>query len=311
MQNFIFKFGIVLVLIFVGLLAVCAFAFPRFFASSVAAINNGQQKSLASPTQNARPTNIEKGATDVPEAEFKARLAVIIQLVEDGNFEDLVKEGDEIEEVWRTDGGERYAKLILEVTNAFGYSRICDGHPEVGNLSVKYATGALERPDSYSLETEADLVGKLLYYPNVPSFKEDEALTLRNSSKLCLHLLARLERERDQSADPYLTPPFKQLEEPEEPRWSGVVNPMEKAKFEKEVAKYNERRKWLGEQYRLRNVAAELAEPLGTKFLANVYSRPPFSAEELKALLSDYPIAESLRKGILKARDDLATNGHP
>lgn len=320
MQKFIFKFGLVSVLIAGGFLAVYAFVFSGFFTSSEASINDGQQKSLVMPKQNARPRSVENGATDVPEAEYKARLARIRQLLDEGNFEELVKQGDEIQEIWATDGGERFAKLILEVTNAFGYSRISDGHPEVGTLSGKYATVALERADSYSLESEWYLVMRLGYYANLPSFNEEEALKLRNSSKFWLHLLTRLERENDHSFDPYtalrkqLVPPEDprwngvllqmQISPPEDPSWSGVVDPVAKARFQAEMAEYNEKRKKQGDQFKLVNVA-EVAEPRGTKFLANVYSRPPFSREELGSLLSEYQIAESLRRSILKARDDL------
>ena len=45
---------------------------------------------------------------------------------------------------------------------------------------------------------------------------------------------------------------------------------------------YNEKRKWLLDQYKLRNVE-EVAVPWARKFLANVYSKPPFSRDELNA----------------------------
>jgi len=305
MKEFVFKFGIASVLIVGGFLAVCVVAFPRFFASSEAAINN-RQNALVSPTQNTRLRSVDN-ATDVPEAEYQSRRARIRQLFDESNFEGIVKEGDEIQAVWATTGGERYAKLILEVIYTFGYSRIADGHPEVRSLSEKYATVALERADTYSLESERYLVMSLGYYANLPSFNEAEALKLRNSSKLWLRLLARLERERDTSADPYLALQ-KQLSAPENPYWNDEgSNPVAKSKYEAEMTEYNAKRKWLSDQYRLRNVA-EVAEPWGTKFLANVYSRPPFSRDELSGLLSEYQIAESLRRSILKARNDLVPN---
>ncbi len=325
MQKFIFKFGLVSVLIG-GFLAVYAFVFSGFFTSSEAAINDGQQKSLVMPKQNARPRNVDIGAADVPEAEYRVRLARIRQFTDAGSFEELVKEGDEIQVVWAANGGERFAKLILEVMNAFGYSPISDGHPEVRSLSDKYATVALERADSYSLESEQYLLMRLRYFPDLPSFNEEEALKLRNSSKMWLHLLTRLERENDHSFDPY-TALRKQLVPPEDPRWngvllqmqisppedpssSGVVDPVAKARYQAEMAEYYEKRKKQRDQYNLLNVA-EVAEPWGTKFLANVYSKPPFSREELSTLLSEYPIAESLRRSILKARDDLVPSSHP
>ena len=88
MKEFIFKFGIVSVLIVGGFLAVCAVAFPRIFASSEAAISNGQEDSLISRTQNTRPGSVENGATDVPEAEYQARLARIKQWADSGNFQE-------------------------------------------------------------------------------------------------------------------------------------------------------------------------------------------------------------------------------
>ncbi len=289
-----------------GLLAVCSVALPRFFVSSEAAIDNGDLNPLVSHMRNASPRKVDIGATDIPEAEYKARLALIKQLVDEGNFEELVEEADEIQAVWAINGGERYAKLILEVMNAFGYSRISDGHPEVRGLGDKYATVALERADSFSLESEQYLLMRLRSFTDLPSLNDAEVLKLRNSSKLWLHLFTRLENERDSSADPYLTLQ-KQLSAPENPDWSdGGSNPVAKAKYEVEMAEYNVKLKWLGDQYKLRNLAADLAEPRGTKFLASVYSRPPFSREELSTLLSEYPIAESLRRSILKATDDLA-----
>lgn len=307
MKNLILKFGIVSVLVAAGFLAVCAFAFPRFFASSETT-DDGLRFSLVSQKQNARPKIGGIGKADVPEAEFQARLARIRQFTDAGSFEELVKEGDEIQAVWAANGGERFAKLILEVMDAFGYSRIRDGHPEVRSLGDKYATVALERADSYSLESEQYLLMRLRSFSDLPSLNDAEVLKLRNSSKLWLHLFSRLERERDPVADPYLTPPLKQLSAPEDPRWSGVVDTAAKAKYEAEMAEYNVKRKWLADQYKLRNLAADLAEPWGTKFLANVYSRPPFSREELSTLLSEHQITESLRRSILKARDDLASS---
>jgi len=291
--------------------AVSALVLAGAFTSSEAATGDRVGYSVARGTRKTpmkEATN--PAAKDVPEAEYRERLARIRQLSDEGNFEQLVKEGDEIQDIWAFDGGERFAKLILEVLNSFGYSRISDGHPEVGRLSAKYAIVALERADSYSLESELYLLMRLGYFPDLPSFNHAEALKLRNSSKLWLHLLTRLERERDSSADPYLGLQ-KQLSAPEDPYWNdgGGSNPVAKAEFEARMAEYNLKRKWLADQYKLRNIA-EVAEPWGTKFLAKVYSRPPFSREELNALLSQYPIAKSLRATILKARDDLAS-GHP
>ncbi|MGB7209700.1 MAG: hypothetical protein WBD27_13640 [Pyrinomonadaceae bacterium] len=320
MKNPIFKYGIVSMLVTGGFIAVSAFALPSFFASSEVAIDNGEHNSSVSRPRNTRPRSFENGATDVPEAEYHARLARIRQFTDAGSFEELVKEGDEIQAVWAANGGERFAKLILEVLDAFGYSRICDGHPEVRSLSDEYATVALARADSFSLESERRLLMRLRSFSDLPSLNDAELLKLRNGSKLWLHLFTRLERENDHSFDPYialrkqLVPPedprwngvlFQmQISPPEDPSWSGVVDPVAKARYQAEMAEYNEKRKKQGDQYKLLNVA-EAAEPWGTKFLAYVYSKPPFSREELNTLLSEHPIAESLRRSILKARDDL------
>lgn len=236
-------------------------------------------------------------ATDIPEVEYQARLARIGQFVEAGNFEALLREGDEIQDIWGGNGGERFARLILEITNAGGYSIICDAHPEARNLLEKYAVAALERSDSYGFESEAFLVMKLRYLPN--------------RTHLWLHLLSRLEREKDLSADPYFVPPYRQVDAPEDPRWNRDVDEAAKAKFERERKAYIEELKWLRDQYRLRNIAAELAEPLGTKFLAHVYSRPPFSHDDLESLLDGYTIADSLKKKILKARDEMVPKQEP
>jgi hypothetical protein len=307
MKNTIFKLGMYIVLVAGGFLAVYAFVFSGFFTRSEAAGENRSQNSRVSGTRNVRATNSDIPNADVPEAEYKVRLARIRQLSDDGNFDKLVKEGDEIQAIWAENGGERFAKLILEMLDAFGYSRISDGHPEVRSLSDEYSTTALARADSFSLESECRLLMRLRSFSDLPSLDDAEVLKLRNSSKLWLHLFTRLANERDPSADPYLALQ-KQLSAPENPNWNDEgSNPVAKAKFEQAMKVYYEKRKWLGEQYKLRNLATDLAEPWGTKFLANVYSRPPFAREELKMLLSENPLSDKLKKGILKARDDLAS----
>ena len=282
----------------------CVFAVPKVFTTSEA-IDESHTDSLTRRVRTTATRMGENGVTDVPEAEYRERLTRIRRLIDQGKRDEIIKEGDEIQDIWAKEGGERYAKLILEVLNSFGYSRIADGDPELGSLAEKYAIVALERADFYSLESEYCLLGRLGYSPDIPSFSASEVVKLRNSSRLWMHLLARLQREKDPSADPYFVDPPKQLDAPEDPRWNGVVDSGAMAAFEKETKVYNEKRKWLSDQYKLRNVE-ELAVPRGRKFLANVYSRPPFSRDELNALLSEYAIAEVLRTSILKARDDLA-----
>ena len=278
MQNFIFRFGIVSVIIAGGFLVVCAFAFPGFFATSASVSSNGQQNSPDSRTRNGCLKNIDMGATDVPKVEYDVRLARIAQFLDAGNFQALVKERDEIEDVWGAGGGERYAKLILEVISSFGDSRILHEHPEANDLRDKYATAALARSDSYGIESEVYLARNLRHSAFVPSFTEAEASKLRKSSKMWLHLLTRLECDRDPSFD--LNKALaNQPTPPEDPRFSGVVDPVAKARFQTAMAEYIEQRKRIGYQYKLLNMSSDLAEPWGTKFLANVYSRPPFSRE--------------------------------
>src|SRR5438045_8907241 len=115
MQKFIFNFGLVSVLIAGGFLAVYAFVFSGFFTKSEAATDDRIQSSRVSRTQNRPSESDDVLKTDLPEAEYKSRLARIKQSLDEGNFEELVKQGDEIQKIWATDGGERFAKLILEV----------------------------------------------------------------------------------------------------------------------------------------------------------------------------------------------------
>ena len=305
MQNLIFKFGMALVLIVGGFIAVCAFAFPTLFASSEV-VDDRLQSSLISRKQNGRPKVVDIDGDDVPEAEYQARLERIREFANAANFEELVKEGDEIQAVWGTGGGERYAKLVLELTSDLGSSEIVHEHPEAMELRDKYATAALARSDSFSIDSELHLAMELRHSAFVRSFNETEALKLRNSSKLWLHLLARLERENDPSFNPYKALSLSNhLITPAE--LAAVKDPVEKSRLEALEAAHQKKLKKYVHQYQLQNVA-EIAEPLATKFLANVYSRPPFRGEELKALLSEYPISVRLKKKILKARDDLAQN---
>ena len=104
-------------------------------------------------------------------------------------------------------------------------ARIADGHPELGSLAEKYAIVALERADSYSLETERYLLIAFGLYSRYPKFQRDRnsetSQVARDFGCICS---ARLDREKDLSANPYFVDPPKQLDAPEDPRWNGVVD---------------------------------------------------------------------------------------
>jgi hypothetical protein len=306
MRKIILRIGLVVGFVVTGFLAASALVSSGLLANSEAATSNGARNSVVSGTAKTPMKNAaDPSVTDIPETEYKRRLTRIKQLADEGNLQELVKEGDDIHKIWGSGGGERFARLTLEVINAFCLSRVLDENPEAWDLREKYARAALATSDSYGIESELNLVGQISYLAHVSSFSEAEVLRLRTGSRLWLHLLTRLESEKDPSVnlDPYQSLP-NHLTTTYELRSVEIVDPLAAARLRTAETEHQEKLKKISYQFQLRNLS-EIAERSGTRFLANVYSRSPFSREELSALLSEHPIAESLRRSILKARDDL------
>ena len=114
MKSLMFKFGIVSVLIVVGLLAVCALCFSKIFCELLRlAINPGELDLLASRPRNTDARRIVNGDTDVPEAQYHERLARIRRLLDQGKVEEIVKEGDEIQDIWAKGRGRKICEIDL------------------------------------------------------------------------------------------------------------------------------------------------------------------------------------------------------
>ncbi len=293
-------------LVVTATLAVSTFVLGRGFFGFEGIASGPARDLIGSKPLKASVTNEPSSVLkDVPEAEYLERLARIKRFAHEGNFNQLTKEGDEILETWGPYGGERFARLTLKLIDALGNGGMPDKNPTAWDLREKYAIAALAVPESYSIESELSLVGQLQYYALVSSFSEVEAVKLRNSSKFWLHLLARIEREKDPSVnlDPKQSLPMH-LTTAAELRKIEIENPLAAARLRLSEAEHQEKLKKIAYQFQLKDFSVT-AEKIGTRFLASVYSKPPFSRVELEALLAEHPIPESLRQRILKARDNL------
>ncbi|MGB7068423.1 MAG: hypothetical protein WBD22_02930 [Pyrinomonadaceae bacterium] len=231
--------------------------------------------------------------------DFERQLQRLRSFREKGTLKELLNEGKLIERQWGESGGESYGKLILEFLGILTHSRYISD--EVIDMSQNYVVQTLKKADTFGLTTE----WKLLWFLRYP-FSEKDKIELqqrREGTKLWLHLLRRLEVEKDENFDPDDLPSLNVVPPAGvRVRFAGmspeaIKDPKLRAEYEAAIVANAKKLEYHNQQSDLRRDEESILRN-AIDYIANAYSVPPKNFEEFQEILNNSKVSNDLKKEI-------------
>lgn len=226
------------------------------------------------------------------------------------NLEEYKKAADGIQEKWRSKNREAFGRLMLEVCGPLSSGAFPDDKRFA--LARSYALSALAEPNSIPLELELRLIGQVMTQTTKSLAPVGQDLTGRRREDIEVRLQAW--RRLIASVDPDWNP----NEMPLSPNAVGAdlgipVGGMApenikdrdlRVKYEAALRENEEEIEKYGEQYQLHKWLTWYPKT-AEDYIIQLYSQPPFDADELAKYLSQYGIPQQAKTRIL---NDVARN---
>ena len=284
-------------------LLVTGFSFAQYYSGKTFEKKEISNNEFSSKTNEQNLIRKEEGSQDCAslQDEFQEALCRLKCFREKGSLDELIIEWNKIEQDWSKLGGDSYGNLTLEFLSVLTSARFRSADDKALNLSQSYAIQTLKKADTFDFEIEWQLLIKLRYSISESKLSDVQIQERRERVKLWLHLIHRLEVEKDKNFDPNdlpllnVTPP-----EGVPVRFSGmspdlIKDPQLRAEYEKAIEANAKKMKYYNHQYKLRQ-NEDFFVRYATKYISMVYSRPPIDLNELKNLLNEYQIPENMQK---------------
>lgn len=238
--------------------------------------------------------------------ETRARLKI---LRETGNLNDIIFEQKNIESKWGEVGGISYGLLYRDLLAALTTDKIIKSNSRVLDLSQDFVQTALAHADSFDLETEWFLLMYLRYPTREIELSNDEIIERNSRVELWLHLLRRLEKEKDPEFDPNDLPTLNVTPPDGSNGIAGmspesIQDPELRENYKKAIRANSVKTEYFSNQVRLRQNESSIIDN-GIKYISLMYSQNPFNSTELRSLLEKYDISKALRNRIIERTDEL------
>lgn len=266
----------------------------RFFSANSAA-------ALTPATNQTTPVFAESPRRgQMSRADYEREIVKLDSAVLSRDVNILAAAADEAEKTWGAAGGEQYGRLMADVS--FRIANYFDDFP----LSQKYASLALTRADTFSIDLETHLLGFLTRDLRAGSSGEDaeSAWEKERSAKAKLWLRAwqRLNSQIDRSFDvtkrPSTVMPPEGSGLPAGVAAEAIKDPAIRAKYEEAIATNVKLANMRNHQLKLRELDRKF--PTNAEdYLIRVYSQSPNRIAELREYLGTYGIDRVTSKRIV------------
>ena len=227
----------------------------------------------------------------------------------------LEKTVNEIEQDLRQAGGEDYSRFMLYVCNLLSSFDFREYQRQT-QLVKQYADAALANAPFLALQTELQLLAHLEEDFGGPGGTKTEWTSKRRSrAARWMTALQRLENETQADFNfndlPQINiepPPGTNLPAGIAPE--AIQDPALRKEYETAIQKNQQKADTFARQFQLRELRNRY-RPLGVRYIARAYSRPPFDEAELQQLLNEHfsdegnkaAILNTVRQGIAKGSE--------
>ncbi|MGB7068425.1 MAG: hypothetical protein WBD22_02940 [Pyrinomonadaceae bacterium] len=295
-------------------LLVTGFSFPQYYSGKVFEQKNFLVARTFSETlkQNLDGKESAIQRCDTLQNEFQQELCRLKYFREKGSLNELINEGNRIEQKFGTSGGESYGKLFLEFLSILTSSRYRSTDDIALHLSQGYAVQAFKKSNTFDLETEWRLLMYLRYSLSEIELNDTQIQERRERVRLWLHALHRLEVEKDENFDPDDVPSLN-VAPPTGVRvgFAGmspeaIKDPKLRAEYEAAIEANAKKAEYRAGQFRLRQNENFIVKN-AVKYISKVYSISPKNLGELQELLNDSRVSDDLKREIETKIQLLAT----
>jgi hypothetical protein len=242
---------------------------------------------------------------------YKEEIIRLRQAGDSGNLQDLLTQAQKIENLWGAKGGKYYGLFWVEFLSVLTSKRFNEEDNKILELSQKYVIQALSKADTFSYDTEWNLIMFLR-----TSFDEAKSGNGSGSSlqkvELWLHLVRRSENEKDSNFDP-ADMPFINVPLPKGATGVAGMSPENiqdlklRAEYEKAIDANTRKTQYYSHQVKLRQDEDFIIKG-AVKYIAREYSYTPNNLPELSQLLESFGISVPLSSRILNQTKSLITD---
>lgn len=252
---------------------------------------SGTEWSMASPASTPPGNDGNLESLREVEANLKA-------LKGTDRLEDLINSQRNIEYLLGKTGGPNYGMLYRNLLAALTTEKIIESHPEALGLAQDYVEIALRRSDSFDFETEWFLLMYLRYPTNEASLDNSQIEARRRRTDLWLHLLKRIDDEKDTDFDQNDLPALN-VQPPEGSNIiagmspDAITDPVLREQYKAAIKKNSENAAYFSHQIRLRQDEDSIIKN-AVKYISLMYSKVPYNSDELRNALDKYAISDDI-----------------
>jgi hypothetical protein len=241
--------------------------------------------------------NVSSQVVEMSEADYRDIIRQLSVSSASGTEDELISIIEDVQTKWGAVGGEKYGMVFVEFLRSMGVPRIAGTNPDIYQLKTKYAWIALKKADSFSVETERDLL-TCVYSPS------KEVISRNEVAAMWCHLVARIEQGIDPNFDEKDRPP---LNAPLPKYGSNIYytgmppemisDPKARAEYEKAIADNHKKAEYWNNQMQLRLVRHS-AIPIFVVRMSQLYGDSPEAIKELRRILQEFKISETLQQRV-------------
>jgi hypothetical protein len=218
----------------------------------------------------------------------------------------LVALGQELELIWRDRNAALYGQFIVMLCRALASYGLGDVYRQ-HRLFARFALEAAETPGALGLDARAQLLQLLPVPVAMGDLAEYWADQRARAARLWIGTWLELERGIDPQFVIEDAPSLSIAPPPGVDADTGIApeeiaDPEQRAQYEALRGEATELARRFGEQVRLRRTMTPFRRAM-TGFLAHAYALPPGETDELKALLAEHAVEDTLAAGILQELD--------
>lgn len=306
------KLKLIIITAILLFLFVAGFSFAQYHSGNVFEQKEISKKEDLSKNNelNLNKEESKNQKCDSSQDKFQQALYCLESFRVNGSLDELIIQWDKIEQNSGKLGGDFYGNLSLKFLSILTSTRYRSADDKALNLSQDYAIQALEKADTFDLETEWQLLNYLRYPLTKDKLNNSQIQERRERVKLWLHALHRLKTEKDEDFDPNdlpvlnVTPPKGIRVRIAGMSPEAIEDPKLRAEYEKAIAANAKKADYRTKQFLLRQNESSIVKD-AVKYISEMYSQPPANLQELDKLLNDYNISESLREEISNQTESL------
>ena len=249
--------------------------------------------------QGPPPTTFNDSSqiVEMSEADYRDVIRQLNVSSASGTEDELISIIEDVQTKWGAVGGEKYGLVFVEFLRSMGVPRIAGTNPDIYQLKTKYAWIALKKADSFSVETEGDLL-TCVYSPS------KEVISRNEVAAMWCHLVARIEQGIDPNFDERDRPPLN-APLPKGLSWGhsgmppeAISDPILRAEYEKAIADNHKKAEYWNEQVHLRMERRLI--PLFCVRMSQLFSDSPESIADVRRILQQSQISIDMQNRVIR-----------